>query len=167
MALRASIAHWERLSRGVADDNEGIGPSACALCVLFLDSGCMGARSEREPAFNIVRRLRIPPSVKFIFLQTSALKHSATPPNRNCCSCVRCFQRRRPNMPKAKPEPKLPFVPVDDPAEVKQDPLVSRVLSLFDALRKRHVGPERAAYCCSQVFGSSANGGAHPAPQRQ
>lgn len=67
-------------------------------------------------------------------------------------------------MPKAKPEPKLPFVPVDDPPEVKRDPLVSRVLQLFDSLRKRNVGPERAAYCCSQVFGGGSNGGSHPAP---
>jgi hypothetical protein len=70
-------------------------------------------------------------------------------------------------MPKARPEPKVLFEPVDDPTEVKQDPLVSRVLYLFDALRKRHVGPERAAYCCSQVFGASANGGSHPAPQNK
>lgn len=66
-------------------------------------------------------------------------------------------------MPSIK-EKQLKFIPIDDPPEVKSDPLLSRVLGLFDALRKRNVGPERATYCCSQVFGASANGGSHPAP---
>jgi hypothetical protein len=65
---------------------------------------------------------------------------------------------------KIKEKP-APFVAIDDPPEVKNDPLISRALALFDSLRKRNVGPERAAYCVSQVFGSSANGGSHPSPK--
>lgn len=67
-------------------------------------------------------------------------------------------------MPKATKEPRVPFEPVEDGQDIKNDPTNLRVLALFDALRKRHVGPERAAYCVSQVHGNSAGGGAHPAP---
>ena len=62
-------------------------------------------------------------------------------------------------------EKATPFVPVNDPPEIVTDPVSCRVLALFDALRRRNVGPERAAYCVSQVFGSASNGGSHPRPQ--
>jgi hypothetical protein len=56
----------------------------------------------------------------------------------------------------------IPFIPIDDPDIVKNDPLLSRAFALFDGLRKRNVGPERAAYCVTQFLGNPANGGAHP-----
>lgn len=39
-ALRASIAHWERLAGGAR--NETIGPQGCALCRLFYYERCDG-----------------------------------------------------------------------------------------------------------------------------
>lgn len=66
-------------------------------------------------------------------------------------------------MPKITEKKQQPFVAIEDPNEVRTDPLLVRVLGLFDSLRRRNVGPERAAYCVSQVFGNSANGGAYPA----
>lgn len=59
-------------------------------------------------------------------------------------------------MPKAKPEPKVPFSPVTDPQSIKLDPVNSRALDLFDALRRRMVSPERAAYVVSQVHANSS-----------
>jgi len=64
-------------------------------------------------------------------------------------------------MPRAPKEKPQPFVPVADPPTITADPVNSRVLDLFDALRRRNVGPERAAYVCSQVHASSA-GTSHP-----
>lgn len=72
-------------------------------------------------------------------------------------------QRKTPPMPRIK-EPLQPFVPVEDAPIVATDPLLSRVFALFDGLRKRNVGPERASYTVAQVFGAAANGGSHPAP---
>ena len=76
---------------------------------------------------------------------------SATPENLNSKS----------PMPRAKPEKPQPFTPVDDPPELSRDPVNSRVVQLFDSLRRRGVGPERAAYVVSQVHASSSNN-AHP-----
>lgn len=58
----------------------------------------------------------------------------------------------------------VPFEPVEDPEEIKNDPTNKRVLDLFDALRRRNVGPERAAYCVSQVHGAAVH--AYPAPKQ-
>ncbi len=61
-------------------------------------------------------------------------------------------------------ETKVPaFVPVDDSTEILTDPTNRRVVQLFDALRKRGVGPERASYVVAQVHQNSAGGGGHPA----
>lgn len=65
-------------------------------------------------------------------------------------------------MPKLHENPQA-FVPVEDPQSVLSDPVNSRVLALFDALRRRNVGPERAAYVISQVHAQSASS-AHSAP---
>lgn len=68
---------------------------------------------------------------------------------------------RRIPMPRAQKEPPAPFVPVADPQEVLSDPVNSRVLQLFDGLRRRGVGPERAAYVVANVHSASSNN-AHP-----
>lgn len=42
-ALRASIAHWRRMTVGRPREYETIGPDDCALCKLFHEKfGCMG-----------------------------------------------------------------------------------------------------------------------------
>lgn len=60
-----------------------------------------------------------------------------------------------------KREP-IPFEQVEDSREVKADPINSRVLNLFDALRKRGCSPDKAAYVCATVHASS--GGMAMAP---
>jgi hypothetical protein len=66
-------------------------------------------------------------------------------------------------MPKlVEPKKNIPFTPVKDPAYVTADPINGRVLALFDALRRRNVGPERAAFAISQVY---SNHDAGCAPQ--
>lgn len=60
-------------------------------------------------------------------------------------------------MPRAPKEKPVPFVPIEDPERVKADPVNQRVIDLFDALRRRNVGPERAAYVVSQVHAASAS----------
>lgn len=66
-------------------------------------------------------------------------------------------------MPKAKKEAHVPFVQLDRPDAVQADPVNSRVLDLFDELRKRNVGPEKAAYTIAMVHGNSS-GQSHPVP---
>lgn len=60
-------------------------------------------------------------------------------------------------MPRAPKEDPQPFEPVTDSDRLLNDPVNSRVIELFDAMRKRGVGPERAAYVVSQVHSASAN----------
>lgn len=69
-------------------------------------------------------------------------------------------------MPRAKPEPKVPFVAVVDGPEITGDPVNSRCIALFDALRKRYVGPEKAAYVVSMVHQNSGVSGGHALPPR-
>lgn len=67
-------------------------------------------------------------------------------------------------MPKLVEKKVAPFVPVQDGPEISEDPTNRRALALFDALRKRNVGPERAAYAISQIHAKAAGDG-HPAPK--
>lgn len=46
----------------------------------------------------------------------------------------------------------IPFKEVKDPVNVTTHPTNGPVLALFDSLRKRGVGPERAAFAVSQIY---------------
>jgi hypothetical protein len=69
-------------------------------------------------------------------------------------------------MPRSKESsaPPAVFVEVIDDEKIQSDPVLSRAFQLFDGLRKRQVGPDKAAYVVAQFFASQAGSSSTPAP---
>lgn len=58
----------------------------------------------------------------------------------------------------------IEFEPVTDPPEIANDPVNCRVIQLFDAMLRRKVSPEKAAYTVANIYARSSGDGAHPVP---
>lgn len=55
-ALEASIAKWERNAEAETPDDVRVDASACALCCIFYESGCVGCPVRNRSGYSLCAR---------------------------------------------------------------------------------------------------------------